>query len=85
MSLHCNENLRQYTLKYLLCYHKIHLLVSLLLSVAGGKWELLTAVLSFIFLIKSYTLPSRFYTSNQTSTSSEVVMPADYGMQVTYT
>lgn len=60
-----------------------HCLENLKISVAGSKLELLTAVLSLIFLIKPYTLSSRFYTTKGTSKNNEMVTPADYEMQVT--
>jgi hypothetical protein len=55
----------------------------LLLSVSGNKLELLTIVFSLMFLTKQYALPSRFYTSKQTSRSNGTVAATDYEMQVT--
>jgi len=49
-----------------------------LFSVSGSKLELLTAVMSLIFLAKPYTLQCRFYTSK----NKEMIVANDYEMQV---
>jgi hypothetical protein len=54
------------------------LILTLLFSVSGSNLELMTAVMSLIFLTKPYTLQSRFYTSK----NNEMVAAADNEMQV---